>query len=169
MLQGPRAALCGVGVVAALVFAATAGANPSTKEQAPPPPAVTFPAGTVCAFPVTFESVVNQLFFITFFDRENDFRFQIGAGYQILRVINETTHESMLINITGPGKVTAGADGSITIEGGGHWLVAFLPGDSPSSRLLLMDGRIMLNVSPAGKLTLVSHEGTAQDVCASLS
>jgi hypothetical protein len=75
----------------------------------------------------------------------------------------------MLINITGPGKVTAGADGSITIEGGGHLLVAFCPVTAPSSRLLLMDGRIVLNVSPTGKLTLVSDEGTTQDLCASLS
>ena len=167
MVHRLRALLCGV--VVALVFVATAGANPPTKEAAPTPPPVTFPARTVCAFPVTFESVVNQLFFITFVDRADDFRFQIGAGYQLLRVTNEATHESMLINVTGPGKVTANPDGSITIEGGGHWLVGFLPGDSPSSRLLLMDGRIVLNVSSTGTLTLVSHEGTTQDVCAALA
>jgi hypothetical protein len=168
MLHRPRAVLCGIGVVAALVFAATAGANPPTKEPGPPT-LVTFPAGTLCSFPVTWESVVNGLFFITFVDRGDDFRFQIGAGYQVTRVTNEATHESIVINVTGPGKVTANPDGSITLAGGGHWLVGFLPGDSPSSQMLLMDGRIVLNVSPTGKLTLVSHEGTTQDLCAALA
>jgi hypothetical protein len=168
MLQRLSAALCGIGVVAALVFAATAGANPPTKEPVPPTLA-SFPAGTLCSFPVTWESVVNGFFLITFVDREDSFRFQIGAGYQLLRVTNDATHESMLVNVTGPGKVTPNPDGSITIEGGGHWLVGFLPGDSPSSRMLLMDGRIVLNVSSSGKITLVSHEGTTQDLCAALS
>lgn len=168
MMQRLSAALCGIGVVAALVFAATAGANPPTKEPVPPTLA-TFPAGALCSFPVTWESVVNGFFLITFVDREDNFRFQIGAGYQLLRVTNDATHESMLVNVTGPGKVTPNPDGSITIEGGGHWLVGFLPGDSPSSRMLLMDGRIVLNVSSSGKITLVSHEGTTQDLCAALS
>jgi hypothetical protein len=167
MLHRLRAVLCGMGVVA-LVFAATAGANPPTKEPVPPV-LVSYPAGALCSFPVTWESVVNQFFLITFVDSAGDFRFQIGAGFQLLRVTNDATHESTVINVTGPGKATANPDGSISIAGGGHWLVGFLPGDSPSSRMLLMDGRIVINVSPTGKLTLVSHEGTTQDLCAALA
>ena len=58
-------------------------------------------------------------------------------------------------------------DGSLTVDGTGHWLVGYFPTDSPSSALIYYSGHIVIRVSPEGHLTLVSYIGAPpQDVCA---
>ena len=61
-------------------------------------------------------------------------------------------------------------DDSLTVDGTGHWLVGYFPGDSPSSALIYYSGHIVFHVSPTGQLTLISYVGAPpQDVCAMIA
>jgi hypothetical protein len=93
-----------------------------------------------------------------------------GGGNAVARVTNDLTGAYVDLNTTGPGKFTFNDDGSATVDGTGHWLIGYGPGDSPSSSLLYYSGHIQLDISPTGQLTLVSYVGDApQDVCAMIS
>jgi hypothetical protein len=164
-----RIALLGCGLVAgALVSAGAALGDRPTKEPSPLTP-VSFPAGDLCTFPVTWEPVVSDGFTITFVDSEGNFRWLFGGGHLVVRITNDSTGQSIELNISGPGKITENDDGTLTLEGGGPFLLGFLPSDTPASTMLLVKGRVVLRIDPStGQLTLVSHRGTSEDLCASL-
>ena len=46
--------------------------------------------------------------------------------------------------------LTVGDDGSLTVDGTGHWLVGYFPTDSPSSALIYYSGHIVIRVEPGG-------------------
>ncbi len=161
------ASVASVVVMLALAVPIAASADPPVKTPAPFPGA-TAPAGVVCPFAVSWTNpTFNDNFTLTFFDKSGDIRWVWGGGHNVTRVTNLDNGKYVDINATGPGKITTGSDGSLTLDGTGHWLVGYLPTDSPSLTTLLYSGHIVLHVSPEGQLTLVSYVGTPpQDVCA---
>ena len=153
-------------MVAALVVPAAATADPPVKYPTPVPD-FEDPANTACSFATQFHFDPNRGFEIDHYDRDGSFRWAWGGGHNVTRVTNASNQHSVTLNTTGPGKITVGDDGSLTIVGSGHWLVAYFPTDSPSSSLIYYSGHIRLYVSPTGQLSLVSYVGAApQDVCA---
>jgi len=163
-----RAIACGVALIGALVLAAPAGADRPLKEPAPPLNE-TFPAGVVCPFQVTIETLVNNGFTISFVDKDGNFRWQLGAGHLVVGITNDETGASLVLNTTGPGKLFDNGDGTLTIVGGGHWTLLTFPGDVPPSTILYTSGRIEFTVDLAtGRLVLVSLQGTSQDLCEAL-
>lgn len=169
MRRRTRALACGLALAAAAILAAPAGADQPIKEPGPPFN-FTFPAGLVCPFQLTVETVASNPFMITFVDRDGNFRWQLVAGRFILRLTNDGTGASIVINSTGPGKITLNPDGTLTIVGEGHWSLFTFPGDVPPSTVLLTSGRIELTVDPTtGRLVLVSLQGTSEDLCAALA
>jgi hypothetical protein len=155
--------------VVMLVLAATATAAPPIREESPPTH-VSFPAGAFCSFGVTIDSVSNGLFTITQVDSEGNLRWIFGAGRNVLRVTNDATDESIVVNAGGPGKIVPQPDGSLVIEGRGPWLFGFFPTDTPSHELLLLTGNFEVRVAPDGTLTLLSHVGPPpRDLCTELS
>jgi hypothetical protein len=159
-------------VVVTLALGVPIAASADPPVKAPTPfPTVTAPAGVVCPFAVSWSSpAFNDNFQLTFFDKSGNVRWIWGGGHNVTRVTNLDNGKYVDINGTGPGKITTGTDGSLTIDGTGHWLVGYFPTDSPSLTTLLYSGHIVLHVSAEGQLTLVSYVGTApQDVCAMIA
>lgn len=135
---------------AALALAAPVAAAPPIKEDSPPLE-VSFPAGAFCSFGVTIESVQNGLFTITFLDADGNLRWIFGAGQSILRVTNDDSGESIVVNASGPGKIVPQPDGSLLIDGQGPWLFGFFPTDTPSQELVLLTGHFPCWWRPTGR------------------
>ena len=155
-------------VALALAIPVAASADPPVKTPTPFPDTGPIPAGVICPFAVSWSlPTFNDGFSLTFFDKSGNVRWFWGGGHNVTRVTNLENGKFVDINTTGPGKITTNADGSFTIDGTGHWLVGYFPTDSPSLTTLLYSGHIVLHVSSAGQITLVSYVGTPpQDVCA---
>ena len=162
-----KSGLVSVFAVLALAVPTVATADKPVKEPTPYSP-FTFDAGVVCPFAVDLSFPSDANFQITHTDKTGAVRWIWGGGHNVARVTNHSTGNSVTINDTGPGKVTINDDGSLTLDGTGHWLVGYFPTDVPAGpRMILYSGHIVLHVAPDGQLTLVSYDGTApQDVCA---
>lgn len=153
-----------------LALPVSASADKPIKEPTPTSPFVFTGDTAVCAFPVSTTSPVNGGFGNTHLDKNGNVRWFWGGGHNTEQFTNVNNNKSVELNTTGPGKITFNPDGSLTIDGTGHWSVAYFATDSPSMALIYYSGHIVLNVSPTGTLTLVSYVGAApQDVCAMIA
>jgi hypothetical protein len=86
-----------------------------------------------------------------------------------VQVTNDLTGESLVLNISGPGKIIPTDDG-LTLLAYGPWNFGQFPTDSPPTSLLLLTGQTGAHIDPAtGQQTLISHEGTVRDLCAELA
>jgi hypothetical protein len=47
--------------------------------------------------------------------------------------------------------------------------VGFHAGDSPSNEFLIFSGRTVINISATGTKTLVTQDGSAEDMCVTLA
>jgi hypothetical protein len=156
-------------VVAALVAPAVATADRPDKFPTPFP-GLDLDAGVVCPFETLWSADPNNGFEIDHFDRDGNFLWAWGGGNNVSHITNASNGKSVDLNTTGPGKITVGDDGSLTIDGTGHWLVGYGPGDSPSTSLIYYSGHIAFHVSPTGQVTLLSYVGAPpQDVCAMIA
>jgi hypothetical protein len=156
-------------VLAALVLPAAAIADRPAKSPTPFPD-FDVPAGLVCPFALHWASPVDNNFQIVHFDKSGDIGWVWGGGNNTARVTNLSNGDSVDLNATGPGKITLQSDGSVLIDGTGHWLVGYGPDDSPSSSLIYYSGHIVLHVAADGQLALVSYVGAApQDVCSMIA
>src|SRR5437879_5240958 len=126
-------------LVVALVVPTAATADPPSKFPTPFPGA-DFPAGVVCSFETQEQADSSNTFEIDHFNKDGSFAWAWGGGHSITRVTNASNGNSVALNTTGPGKITVGDDGSLTVDGTGHWLVGYFPTDSPSSALIYYSG-----------------------------
>lgn len=158
-----------IALLASLALPAAATADRPDKFPTPFP-TIDVPAGVVCPFETLWQTDPNNGFEIDHFDRDGNLRWFWGGGNNVGHITNVSNGKTVDLNTTGPGKITVGDDGSLTIDGTGHWLVGYGPADSPASSLLYYSGHIVLHVSPDGQLTLVSYVGAPpQDVCAMIA
>jgi len=165
--------LCRTGVIVVAVALATASgasADKPIKEPVSASPVVFAGPTAVCAFPVEMTASTFRNFSITHLDKGGGIRWIGGAGTIVSTVTNMTTGKSVDINASGPGKITFNDEGSLTVEGGGPWLIGYFATDDPPLALLLYRGHIVLNVASDGTLSLVSYVGAPpQDVCAMIA
>jgi hypothetical protein len=156
-------------LAAALALPVTASADKPIKSPSPFG-TVDVPAGVVCPFEMLWESPVDKNFQNVHLDKAGNVLWIWGGGNNVARITNESNGKVFVTNTTGPGKITFGDDGSLTIDGTGHWLVGYGPGDSPPSSMLFYSGHIVLHVTADGTLSLVSYNGAAPvDVCAAIA
>jgi len=156
-------------LVAALVVPAAATAGQPSKYPTPFPDQ-DFSAGIVCPFETLEHGDPNNGFEIDHFNNDGSFAWAWGGGHNVTHVTNVSNGNTVALNTTGPGKFTFNDDGSVTIDGTGHWLVGYFPGDSPSFSLIYYSGHIVLRQSATGQLTLISYVGAPpQDVCAMIA
>jgi hypothetical protein len=156
-------------LVAALVAPASATAVQPAKYPTPFSD-LDLAAGIVCPFEVFWHGDPNNGFEIDHFNNDGSFAWAWGGGNNVTHVTNLSNGHTVALNTTGPGRITVNDDGSLTIDGTGHWLIGYGPADSPPSSLLYYSGHIVLNVSPTGQITLISYIGEpAQDVCAMIA
>lgn len=153
-------------LIAAL--AAPAAATADKPDKYPTPfPGLDIPAGFVCSFETLWTTDPNKGFEIDHFNQDGSFAWAFGAGNNVSHITNVSNGKTVALNTTGPGKITVNDDGSLTIDGTGHWLVGDGPGDSPPSSLLYYSGHIVLHRATDGSLSVVSYVGAPpEDVCA---
>ena len=131
----------------------------------------TLDAGLACSFAVAAEPVVNRQVIQTFPADRNGDVVQLTTGTLVERFTNVSTGKTVVVNITGPGKVTIHSDDSRTQEALGVW-AWFFPGGSTvpgGLTFFLSKGRIVTETSPSGEQTIVSQVGQVEDLCAALS
>jgi hypothetical protein len=154
-----RAAVLFCGALVALVYAAAAYAAGPIREPVIIEP-FSFEAGDTCAFPVTVEAVRNKEIIKDFGDHA------IITGRLFARVTNDTTHESIVINISGQVKLVFGED-SLTQYSRGLNLNFFFPGDlgpGAEGAILWTRGPINLRFSEAG-LEILRMAPNVTDLC----
>jgi hypothetical protein len=96
-------------------------------------PSGTFPAGLICPFTFSFEDVVDHRFQITYSNGVIKI-----AGYRTIRVTNEDTQASRVLQLTA--MLTFAFDGDrVVTTSHGPFLWGFAPGD-PASGLLYVRG-----------------------------
>jgi hypothetical protein len=154
--------------IAAFVFSFTAQpalAGAPSRDPIPPFHDL-FTAGTVCPFPVavdgTFQnetatSLANGTLLIT------------GASFE--RITNMTTGKSIVLNASGPLKITFG-DTSLTARAEGRTLFSFFAGDVGPAvpGLVLTTGLVIITQDFAtGRITSFTHAGgTTENLCLTL-
>jgi hypothetical protein len=154
-----RAAVLFFGALVALVFAAAAYSAGPIREPVIIEP-FSFEAGDTCAFPVTVEAIRNKEIVKDFGDHA------IITGRLFARVTNDTTHESVVLNISGQAKLVFGEDSFTQYARGGN-LNFFFPGDlGPGAKgaILWTRGPINLRFSEAG-LEILRMAPRVTNVC----
>jgi hypothetical protein len=152
-----------LGVVLTLLLAPAASADKPAREFLP---AEDFTLTGVCAFPVREEVTTNNEFITTFTDGR-----QLITGSLKVRATNLDSGKALDLNISGPGVITENADGSVTLDAYGSWLIWFFPGDlGPGSpgQLFVNSGHFVETFSSTG-VTVDKQTGSQQDICAALA
>ena len=114
------------------------------------------PVGS-CPFPVT-EHVLTNNEYILIFTGDHP---AIITGSLRARITNDVTGKGIDLNISGPGFITANADGTTTVKLAGRGTI-FLP-DRPG--LWLTTGAATVLVGPTGNTLSLSLPNSAQDLC----
>jgi hypothetical protein len=153
-------------VLVALGFAGAAAAGKPDKFPTPIP-AAHFDAGELCPFELSWETTKDDAFAIYHVDHD----YLWGGGRNFALLTNLDSGNTMVVNSTGPGKLTF-TEGGVDIVGGGHWLVGETSDDpAPTAPgLWLYSGHIHITFDPVNGTQIVGYDGTAPiDVCAALA
>src|SRR5205809_317090 len=140
------------GALIALLLLGSATVASADQPQIAPLPASDFTIGAaVCGFAIDATVLAQNEMIKTFSDGS-----QLITGTLKMRLTNVSNGNSLDINISGPGKVEIGSDGSFTLKAEGRWLWPFGPGAlGPGSRptLLVTSGLATLHVSGSGTVS----------------
>jgi hypothetical protein len=155
-----------VAVVAAtlVLLPTTASADKPDREPLAIEPEV---VEDICTFPVLVEPVLNKEFITTFYDKEGNITKQLITGHLVSRLTNLETNESLVVNISGPGKLTFEGDRTF-LKGHGVWLLFFIPeqlGVGDPGLFVIVKGSFLLTIGPNGTQTLSNVRGNVTDVC----
>src|SRR5436190_13739749 len=149
-----------VALMTLLVLLPTGAALAKGPSREPVPDSGgTLTAGLVCPFQVTVATVVNRETQTTFFDANGDPAYARVTGALFLRVTNDDTGASQVLNVSGPYTLTFHEDRSITISGTGPQLFGLFPSDEGGPALLYVRGSISLVRAPDGTFHDVSERG----------
>jgi hypothetical protein len=120
-----------------------------------------------CGFPVQVDAI-GTVVDISSTDALGNVHFFEAAPQAKLTLTNLVTAKTIIVNNSGPGDVTFGADGSFTQVGTGLW--AFIRGNPVTLEpgLFLTQGRFVLSFSASGVRTF-TLTGTTTDLCAQLA
>ena len=157
-------------VLAPVVVSASQQSGPGKPLREPVPDSFyefAVPAGQACSFAVTGKAVVNRFETTTFPADENGDVVQISTGHLVFRFTNVATGRSVDLNISGPGKATFHADGSMTQDATGVWYWLFPGGANVPGglTLFLSRGRLVVETASTGVRTVVSQVGKLEDLC----
>jgi hypothetical protein len=140
-------------------------ANASAPIPIPPNPEVTWPAVTVCSYPVHVVATQNK-----------SLLHELGNGQLIItgklteRVTNLETGRSETFRVNGPLRIIPHDDGTATvITHGREFLTLSGSGDVGGPGMFILIGRVVSQVSADGTVTSVSPVPNMIDVCALLA
>jgi hypothetical protein len=165
MLGRTRIALAAV--VAALGLAAVAPAAIAGQPTIERIPFEDHAVSQACGFPVQLDATGTALD-ISYTDELGNFHV-FEAGPQVKETMtNLVTGKTIVVNISGPGQRTFGADGSFTLVGTGLWSWTRVNPATLAPGIFLTQGRFVLSISASGVRTFTST-GTTIDLCAQLA
>jgi len=145
----------------ALLLAPTAGA--SAPVPIPPNPDVTWPAGTVCPFPVRVVATANKSLLHTLRNGQ-----LLITGKLVQQVTNERTGASKTFTVNGPLRVIFHDDGSFTLVSHGRILWTLFAQDAGGPGLFVFTGHAVIESNSDGFATSISRVPKVEDVCAEL-
>lgn len=139
--------------------------------RVPIPPANTlFPAGSACAFALQLTTISGKEKGTLFPQQANGDQVEEITGSLTASLTNVSNNKSITANLSGPGKVTIHADGSVTFDARGNSFFAFAPTDTPAGPdAFISSGPVDDFFAASGQQTLQSESGTKLDVCNALS
>ena len=150
-----------------LACAATAPAATTGKPTLQRTPYEDHQTSEACGFPVQLDATGTALDISYTDPLGNDHLFE--AGPQVKQTMtNLDTGKSIVVNISGPGQYTFGADGSFTLVGTGNWSWTRVDPATLAPGIFLTQGRFVLSISASGVRTITST-GTTIDLCAQLA
>ncbi len=140
-------------------------ANASPPIPIPPNPEMTWPAGTVCSYPVHVVATQNKSLLHEFSNGQ-----VIITGKLTEQVTNLQTGRSESFKVNGPLRVIPHDDGTATVISHGRlFLTLSGSGDVGGPGMFIFIGRVVSQVSADGTLTSVSHVPNMIDICALLA
>jgi len=134
--------------------------------EAPPP--TDYAAGELCSYAVRVEFPINNEYGITFAPQNDGSQRMIVTGRLVAMVTNLETGESITLNASGPGTFWFAPDGTLAIDGGGHWLLYLYPTDVGGPGIFYTSGPIHLEAGASGVTALTMPRHT-RDICAMLA
>ena len=145
------------------VAAQSANAEKPVREDLPVDPFTLSPE--VCGFEVLQEAVVDRAKQLTF----SDGRQQL-SGALTIRLTNLETGNSIVVNASGPAKVTTEGD-VLTVHARGPLVTFLLPGEPGGPGLFLYKGKTTYTIDlVSGSLTsITSTDPGPRDLCADMS
>lgn len=150
-----------IAALAALLLAPNAGAT--APVPIPPNPDVTWPAGTVCPYPVRVVATANKSLLHTLRNGQ-----LLITGTLVQRVTNESTGASKTFRVNGPLRVIFHDDGTLTLISHGRILWTFFTQDAGGPGLFVFTGRVVFEDNGDGFAASVSRVPKVEDVCAEL-
>jgi hypothetical protein len=92
-----------------------------------------------------------------------------GTGSNVT-VINDDTQQAVSFQSNGAvTRTTTNSDGSQTVSATGHYIIILFSTDVGGPSTTLYTGQVTYTVSPTGVWEVLSHSGSALDLCAALS
>jgi hypothetical protein len=142
---------------------ALAAGRPTFSPVPFPAEGILLPGGVFCDFDLFAVATKNTEIAKTFPADADGNVLQIVTGQLWVRLTNEATGESVVVNISGPTRYTIAPDGTITAVQVGRSVAVAVGG------FFVYSGRVIQIIYPDGSSTIVSTQGTSLDVCALLS
>ena len=153
-----------VGLFAALIVPAASAAEPTIQR-------IPFEDHFVtqsCGFPVRIDAT-GTVVDISYTDELGTFHeFQAGPTAKAT-LTNLVTGKTIVVNNSGPGDDTFGADGSFTRVGTGLWLWPLLNPATLAPGIFLTQGRFVVYRPAPGVFPTITFTGTTIDLCARLA
>jgi hypothetical protein len=143
--------------VAVLALAAPVSAAKPDRSFAPAGDIV---VSGICEFDVLIETVANNEYFTTFFDRSGNVTRMQVAGHLVQRTSRVGGDTSIVLNVSGPGKFVDGDEG-LVVDTHGTWLLFF------AGQLFTLSGHGVFLV--ADTETIVSRHGHIVELCSILA
>src|SRR5512132_4294344 len=141
-------------VALAAVVTPASGVRPERSPSLPPPPA-TLPAGVICPFELTIETIVINQVVTTFFDQSGNVTRQLFTGNFVVRLTNEETDASIELNVSGPGKLEFNPDGTLLGEARGLLLLLLFPTDPGGPGAFVYSGHTDFLIGATGTITVI--------------
>ena len=147
-------------LAAAAVVLALAAPVSAAKPERSFAPAGDIVISGICEFDVLVETIANNEYSTTFFDRSGNVTRTQVAGRLVERVSRIGGDTSIILNVSGPGRFVDGDEGLI-VDTHGTWLLFF------AGELFTLSGHGQFLV--ADTETIVSMRGHVVDLCSILA
>ncbi len=127
------------------------------------------PAGLVCEFTLRVEIVVNREYVLIFPNAADGSHRELISGRFVQRLVNVETGASMVVNVSGPAKLTVRADGSTTLQARGRSSFYRFDGEPGGPGFWVTNGPLTYSFDSSGALVHSQLPRNSLDVCAALA